>query len=217
MTGCCPARWWSPARAPPWSTGGCGLFRELARRGGQTLLLGRLGAALLDRPGTEVGHLVRGPSGVVGSERADDGPRRLVARPRRVASWRDAATATIASVVAMVPLGLVLMTSITFAVGAVKLARQQVLVQELPAVEGLARVDIICLDKTGTLTQGDIVFDAAHPLSARSRLGSGAGVVRRAERRECHGPQPRRATSTINRRCRPRTGFRSPPRASGAL
>ncbi|MGO4145069.1 HAD-IC family P-type ATPase [Paenarthrobacter sp. YAF11_1] len=82
-------------------------------------------------------------------------------------AWRDAATATIASVVAMVPLGLVLMTSITFAVGAVKLARQQVLVQELPAVEGLARVDIICLDKTGTLTQGDIVFDAAHPLAKR--------------------------------------------------
>jgi cation-transporting ATPase E len=83
-------------------------------------------------------------------------------------AWRDAATATIAAVVAMVPLGLVLMTSITFAVGAVKLARQQVLVQELPAVEGLARVDIICLDKTGTLTQGDIVFDAAHPLTARA-------------------------------------------------
>ncbi|MDR6989763.1 cation-transporting ATPase E [Paenarthrobacter nitroguajacolicus] len=82
-------------------------------------------------------------------------------------AWRDAATATIASVVAMVPLGLVLMTSITFAVGAVKLARQQVLVQELPAVEGLARVDIICLDKTGTLTQGDIVFDAAHSLTQR--------------------------------------------------
>lgn len=82
-------------------------------------------------------------------------------------AWRDAATATIAAVVAMVPLGLVLMTSITFAVGAVKLARQQVLVQELPAVEGLARVDIICLDKTGTLTQGDIVFDDAHPLTAR--------------------------------------------------
>ncbi|MBE0011340.1 HAD-IC family P-type ATPase [Arthrobacter sp. AET 35A] len=81
-------------------------------------------------------------------------------------AWRDAATASIASVVAMVPLGLVLMTSITFAVGAVKLARQQVLVQELPAVEGLARVDMICLDKTGTLTQGDIVFDEAHLLTA---------------------------------------------------
>ncbi|WP_382305963.1 HAD-IC family P-type ATPase [Herbiconiux sp. UC225_62] len=82
-------------------------------------------------------------------------------------TWRDAAVATIASVVAMIPLGLVLMTSITFAVGAVKLSRQQVLVQELPAVEGLARVDLICLDKTGTLTQGDIVFDGAHPLVER--------------------------------------------------
>jgi len=60
--------------------------------------------------------------------------------------WQDAAVATIASVVAMIPLGLVLMTSITFAVGAVKLANRKVLVQELPAVEGLARVDLICLD-----------------------------------------------------------------------
>jgi cation-transporting ATPase E len=80
-------------------------------------------------------------------------------------AWRVAATATIAAVVAMVPLGLVLMTSIAFAVGAVRLARQQVLVQELPAVEGLARVDMICLDKTGTLTEGDIVFDEAHLLT----------------------------------------------------
>ncbi|RFA07198.1 ATPase [Subtercola boreus] len=79
--------------------------------------------------------------------------------------WKDAVVATIASVVAAVPLGLVLITSITFAVGAVKLSRQQVLVQELPAVEGLARIDIICLDKTGTLTQGDIVFDGAHPVA----------------------------------------------------
>ena len=79
-------------------------------------------------------------------------------------AWREAATSTIAAVIAMVPLGLVLMTSIAFAVGAVRLAGQQVLVQELAAVEGLARVDVICLDKTGTLTQGDVVFDAAHPL-----------------------------------------------------
>ncbi|GAA1504292.1 cation-transporting ATPase E [Agromyces terreus] len=80
--------------------------------------------------------------------------------------WRQAAVNTIAALVAMIPLGLVLMTSIAFAVGAVKLARQQVLVQELAAVEGLARVDLICLDKTGTLTEGSIVFDAEHPLAA---------------------------------------------------
>ncbi len=80
--------------------------------------------------------------------------------------WTDAVTAAIASITAMIPLGLVLMTSIAFAVGAAKLASQQVLVNELPAVEGLARVDLICLDKTGTLTVGEIAFDAAHELAA---------------------------------------------------
>ncbi len=66
---------------------------------------------------------------------------------------------TVAGVVAMVPEGLVLLTSVAFMLAAVTLARRKVLVQELPAVEGLARVDIVCLDKTGTLTEGTIVFD----------------------------------------------------------
>ncbi|HEY1105942.1 MAG TPA: HAD-IC family P-type ATPase, partial [Agromyces sp.] len=78
--------------------------------------------------------------------------------------WRDAAVASVAAVIAMIPLGLVLMTSIAFAVGAVKLGARQVLVQELPAVEGLARVDLICLDKTGTITTGDVRFAGEHPL-----------------------------------------------------
>jgi cation-transporting ATPase E len=73
--------------------------------------------------------------------------------------WREALTGTVAGVVGMVPEGLVLLTSIAFAVAAVTLARRQVLVQELPAVEGLARVNVVCLDKTGTLTEGDVVFD----------------------------------------------------------
>lgn len=89
--------------------------------------------------------------------------------------WRQAAVNTIAALVAMIPLGLVLMTSITFAVGAVKLARQQVLVQELAAVEGLARVDLVCLDKTGTLTEGSIAFDAEHPLGAGADVDGSAG------------------------------------------
>jgi cation-transporting ATPase E len=80
--------------------------------------------------------------------------------------WRQAAVNAIAAIIAMIPLGLVLMTSIAFAVGAVKLAGQQVLVQELAAVEGLARVDVVCLDKTGTLTEGEIVYDATHLLDA---------------------------------------------------
>lgn len=85
--------------------------------------------------------------------------------------WRHAAVNAIAAVIAMIPLGLVLMTSIAFAVGAVKLASHQVLVQELPAVEGLARVDVICLDKTGTLTEGEIMFDAAHPVCDEAPRG----------------------------------------------
>jgi cation-transporting P-type ATPase E len=54
----------------------------------------------------------------------------------------------------MVPEGLVLLTSIAFAIGVVRLGRKKCLVQELPAIEGLARVDVVCLDKTGTLTEG---------------------------------------------------------------
>jgi cation-transporting ATPase E len=80
-------------------------------------------------------------------------------------SWKEAVVGAIAAVIAMVPLGLVLVTSIAFAVSGVTLAQRQVLIQELAAVEGLARVDALCLDKTGTLTTGEIVFDGAHPLA----------------------------------------------------
>jgi cation-transporting ATPase E len=76
--------------------------------------------------------------------------------------WRDAVTGTVAALVGMVPEGLVLLTSVAFLLAALALTKRQVLVQELPAVEGLARVDVVCLDKTGTLTVGDIVFDALH-------------------------------------------------------
>src|SRR5712692_5409145 len=72
---------------------------------------------------------------------------------------REGATSTVAALVGMVPQGLVLLTSVAFGVAAVTLARRQVLVQQLPAVEGLARVDLVCFDKTGTLTDGTIAFD----------------------------------------------------------
>ncbi|WP_174361872.1 HAD-IC family P-type ATPase [Nocardia brevicatena] len=68
-------------------------------------------------------------------------------------SWRPAVTGMVAALVPMVPEGLVLMTSIAFAVGVIRLGRRQCLVQELPAIEGLARVDVVCADKTGTLTE----------------------------------------------------------------
>lgn len=78
--------------------------------------------------------------------------------------WRDPVTGTVAALVGMVPEGLVLLTSVAFLLAALALTRRQVLVQELPAVEGLARVDVVCLDKTGTLTVGDIAFDELLPL-----------------------------------------------------
>ncbi|MER5348867.1 HAD-IC family P-type ATPase [Kitasatospora sp. NPDC002551] len=68
--------------------------------------------------------------------------------------WREAVRRMIAGIVPMVPEGLVLLTSVAFAIGVVRLGRKQCLVQELPAIEGLARVDTVCLDKTGTLTEG---------------------------------------------------------------
>ena len=73
--------------------------------------------------------------------------------------WRDALVVAVSSVASMVPQGLALMTTISFAVAAVKLARTEVLIQEQPAVEVLARVDTVCFDKTGTLTEGGVTFD----------------------------------------------------------
>lgn len=70
----------------------------------------------------------------------------------RTGAWLEALVGAVGAAIAMIPLGLVLMTSVAFAVGGVRLARQQVLVQELAAVEGLARVDVLCIDKTGTLS-----------------------------------------------------------------
>ncbi|WP_432053041.1 HAD-IC family P-type ATPase [Streptomyces xiamenensis] len=66
----------------------------------------------------------------------------------------EAIRRTVAGIVVMVPEGLVLITSVAFAIGVIRLGRKQCLVQELPAIEGLARVDVVCLDKTGTLTEG---------------------------------------------------------------
>lgn len=69
------------------------------------------------------------------------------------ADWRQAVLRTVGALVPMVPEGLVLLTSVAFAVGVVRLGQRRCLVQELPAIEGLARVDVVCADKTGTLTE----------------------------------------------------------------
>ncbi|WP_342801919.1 cation-translocating P-type ATPase [Nocardia sp. No.11] len=81
-------------------------------------------------------------------------------------SWRPAVTGMVAALVPMVPEGLVLMTSIAFAVGVVRLGKRNCLVQELPAIEGLARVDVVCADKTGTLTENGMRLSQIAPLGA---------------------------------------------------
>jgi cation-transporting ATPase E len=83
----------------------------------------------------------------------------MVSQLRSNASLHDALRGSVAGTVAMVPEGLVLLTSIAFAVGVVRLARRRVLAQELPAVEVLARVDVVCVDKTGTLTEGRLAVE----------------------------------------------------------
>ncbi|WP_193044169.1 cation-translocating P-type ATPase [Mycolicibacterium baixiangningiae] len=79
--------------------------------------------------------------------------------------WRRAVLAMVGALVPMVPEGLVLMTSIAFAVGVVRLGRRQCLVNELPAIEGLARVDVVCADKTGTLTENGMRLSSLEVLT----------------------------------------------------
>ena len=74
----------------------------------------------------------------------------------------------VAGVVGMVPEGLVLLTSLAFGIAAVTLARRNVLVQELPAVEVLARVDVVCIDKTGTLTAGSVALESVEVMPGAS-------------------------------------------------
>ena len=77
----------------------------------------------------------------------------------------EAVRGTIAGIVTMVPEGLVLLTSIAMAVSVIRLAQKRVLVQDMPAVEVLARVDTICVDKTGTLTEPGMRVQKVVPLS----------------------------------------------------
>ncbi|MYH77730.1 MAG: HAD-IC family P-type ATPase [Acidimicrobiaceae bacterium] len=82
--------------------------------------------------------------------------------------WQEALRGTVAAAVAMVPDGLVLLTSLSFFTGVVALARRRALAKELASVELLARVDTLCLDKTGTITTGDISFERVELLGAAS-------------------------------------------------
>ena len=116
----------------------------------------------------------------------------------------DALRGSVAGVAAMVPEGLVLLTSIAFAVGAVRLAGRHVLVQELPAVEGLARVDVLCIDKTGTLTAPGMRLTSVDAVDGRPReaIAEVLDAVVEAD------PAPNATLEALRRHGRPGPGWR---------
>lgn len=93
--------------------------------------------------------------------------------------WQESLLRMVGALVPMVPEGLVLMTSIAFAVGVIRLGRRQCLVQELPAIEGLARVDVVCADKTGTLTENGMRLARAEVAGEESpdQIGAVLGAL----------------------------------------
>ncbi|HET7310649.1 MAG TPA: HAD-IC family P-type ATPase [Mycobacteriales bacterium] len=99
----------------------------------------------------------------------------------RANNLADALRASVAGTVTMVPEGLILLTSVAFAVGALRLARRRVLARELASIEGLARVDTLCIDKTGTLTSGRLQLSRVVPLSDTGELDAALGALARLE------------------------------------
>ena len=89
----------------------------------------------------------------------------------------EALRSTVAGMVPMVPEGLVLLTSVTLAVAVTRLSRRRALIQELPAVETLARVTTLCFDKTGTLTTGKAVIDSTEILDPSADVAGALGAL----------------------------------------
>jgi cation-transporting P-type ATPase E len=126
----------------------------------------------------------------------------------RSVDFTEAVQTATAGLVTLIPEGLVLLMSVTLAVAAVRLARQNTLVQQMAATEALAAVDTICIDKTGTLTDGTLelvtveVADQAAPARTHEELGSFAASAGERNRTlqtiaERYPAQPRRVTAEV--------------------
>lgn len=91
--------------------------------------------------------------------------------------FNESIIATVAALIGMIPEGLVLLTSVALAVGTIHLARHKTLVQELYCIETLARVDTLCLDKTGTITQGEMRVEEMFSIDGNDYLKAISNVV----------------------------------------
>lgn len=100
---------------------------------------------------------------------------------RGTESFEDGMVSAVAGVVGLVPQGLVLLVSMAMAVAIIRLSRNHVVVQELHAVEGLARIDVLCVDKTGTLTTGRFELDDIITLDPATDVRRGLGALTASE------------------------------------
>jgi cation-transporting P-type ATPase E len=105
----------------------------------------------------------------------------FISQLRASPDWQTALSGTVAGVVTMVPEGLVLLTSVAMAVAVVRLGQKNTLVQEMPAVEVLARVDVVCVDKTGTLTEPGMAVTATRVLDDSQEIPQVLGALAAAE------------------------------------
>ena len=85
-------------------------------------------------------------------------------------TWQESVISTVAALIGMIPEGLVLLTSIVFAVSVIRLSQKNTLVQEMYGIETLARVDVLCLDKTGTITEGSMLVEKLIPINNHSEI-----------------------------------------------
>jgi P-type E1-E2 ATPase len=124
---------------------------------------------------------------------------------RTAVSTADALRGTVAGIGAMVPEGFILLATIAFALGALRLAQRRVLVQTLPAIEGLARADVVCIDKTGTLTTPEVEIgevlvrhpDARRALAVFSAQAGGSDPTLRALATASVAPPAWRVVATV--------------------
>ena len=101
----------------------------------------------------------------------------VISQLRASPSLPDAIRGSVAGVITLVPEGLVLLTSASLALAVVRLGRRKVLIQQLPAVEMLARTDVVCMDKTGTLTEAESTVETVQALSQTLEWRQALGAI----------------------------------------